>query len=564
MTKSKFEKLRNNSINYIIADKILPRLHDLEKDVELNKGRWIWELLQNAKDTISEDDNRKISVQVLLKKESVEFRHNGDFFSEDDILGLLNQITSKEPESGKKSKKTGRFGTGFLTTHLLSRIVEVKGIHQDEYHNYFTFKVQLDREGKMTKDLVPKIDKAWEDLQNSLVQIENFDEKDFNTSFRYSLGTEQQLTIASIGVSEFLNLIPFVISTVNNINQVEIFDEINNKKTVFSNYDKKINNSIIPITKSVDGSKSKIYMLSIESEKAKIICELEKKGENFYIKPLDGIPRIFCDFPLIGTEKFFFPVIINSFELIPTRERNGIRLFASSLNVDNEEIYNNREILIEAVNLYKVLIGYLEENPFGEIYNIAQSKNPELNELNFDISWYKTNVQGPIRDILKQAKIINHYLDEKTSLDKMWFPRKSYSDKVKEKIWKIYTNLYPTNICKFDELYEWTNIIWEGWVQFLDYAELMKDIDETKSIEVLSSKIEKDEQNTFLWLNDVCNFVLEDEKNLSLFNNFAVIPNQNMLFKTFLDLYTDEINEDDLLEIMELLGEDWKEYLVHR
>jgi hypothetical protein len=40
-----------------IADKILKWLHDLEKTVENNQGRWGWELSQNAKDSIAEDDD---------------------------------------------------------------------------------------------------------------------------------------------------------------------------------------------------------------------------------------------------------------------------------------------------------------------------------------------------------------------------------------------------------------------------------------------------------------------------------------------------------------------------
>ena len=106
-----------------IADKIIKRLHDLEKTVENNQGRWAWELLQNAKDSIAEDENRTVSVQIRLDEDSVEFRHNGTHFTDQDVIGLISQISSKEVEEGQQTKKTGRFGTGFLTTHLLSKIV---------------------------------------------------------------------------------------------------------------------------------------------------------------------------------------------------------------------------------------------------------------------------------------------------------------------------------------------------------------------------------------------------------------------------------------------------------
>ena len=79
-----------------IADKIIKRLHDLDKTIEHNQGRWAWELLQNAKDSIAEEPNRTVSIQIELNEDHVEFRHNGTHFTERDIRGLINQISSKE------------------------------------------------------------------------------------------------------------------------------------------------------------------------------------------------------------------------------------------------------------------------------------------------------------------------------------------------------------------------------------------------------------------------------------------------------------------------------------
>lgn len=122
MIKS-IEEGRKEDGNRSIADKIIKRLHDLDNTVENNQGRWAWELLQNAKDSIAEEDDRAVSVQIELNVDSVEFKHNGTHFTELDIRGLINQISSKEVEEGQQTKKTGRFGTGFLTTHILSRII---------------------------------------------------------------------------------------------------------------------------------------------------------------------------------------------------------------------------------------------------------------------------------------------------------------------------------------------------------------------------------------------------------------------------------------------------------
>ena len=59
-------------------------------------------------------------------------------FTEQDIRGLINQISSKENEEGVVSRKVGKFGTGFLTTHLLSRVIDVEGIVETEDGKFFT------------------------------------------------------------------------------------------------------------------------------------------------------------------------------------------------------------------------------------------------------------------------------------------------------------------------------------------------------------------------------------------------------------------------------------------
>ncbi len=48
MIRQSIEEGRKEDGNCSIVDKIIKRLHDFEKTVENNKGRWVWELLQNA------------------------------------------------------------------------------------------------------------------------------------------------------------------------------------------------------------------------------------------------------------------------------------------------------------------------------------------------------------------------------------------------------------------------------------------------------------------------------------------------------------------------------------
>lgn len=199
---------RKEDGNRSIADKIIKRLHDLDKTVENNQGRWAWELLQNAKDSIADENNGTVSIQIELNEASVEFRHTGTHFTERDIRGLINQISSKEVEEGEHTKRTGRFGTGFLTTHLLSKVIQIKGIVRTESNDLYKFQFPLDRQGATTGQLIPKIENAWAEFHRSTQQIDvEYDQNGFNTSFCYLLDTEEKKEIAKIGLDEFSKLI---------------------------------------------------------------------------------------------------------------------------------------------------------------------------------------------------------------------------------------------------------------------------------------------------------------------------------------------------------------------
>jgi hypothetical protein len=91
------EEGRKEDGNLSIADKIIKKLKESKMTISNNYGRWAWELLQNAKDSVADTD-RKVNVVLDYTKDKVIFAHTGNYFTEKDIRGLINQITSKEVE----------------------------------------------------------------------------------------------------------------------------------------------------------------------------------------------------------------------------------------------------------------------------------------------------------------------------------------------------------------------------------------------------------------------------------------------------------------------------------
>jgi hypothetical protein len=561
MIKS-IEEGRKEDGNRSIADKIIKRLHELDKTVENNQGRWAWELLQNAKDSIAEENDRTVSVQIELNKNSVEFRHNGMHFTELDIRGLINQISSKEVEEGQQTRKTGRFGTGFLTTHLLSRVIQIKGIVKTESDGFCKFNFRLDRQGKSTKELAPKIDMAWDEFQSSAQKMEMYyDENEFNTSFCYLLETEREQEISKIGVEEFSKLIPFVLAFIPNISSVEIIDNIADIITVFSNVNTLTTGLIKPIVKIENKEETEILILQVSGKKVSIATEIERTENGYSVKSIENIPKIFCDFPLMGTENFHFPVIVNSFFFHPQTERDGIWLKGN----DDFEVKENQEILEQAVELYKDLILKIEGRDFFDLYNIVETKMPASNEKYFDNIWYKNFIKEPIKDIIINAKVVEleNNKEEKRLIKDMWFPLKSYSEKTQSVIWQFIFDLCPSAVCKKEHLHNWCRVSWDGW-QTINYQVLVSTLATQGSINKLSQSLEKNENDTFDWLNLLCNFILEEDANFSLFEKNSIIPNQKGHFRKKSELFIDEIENEDLVNILCILGDDWRDILLNK
>lgn len=136
--KNKVIQRRHEIAELRHADGVFRDIQARVKERENYEQRWFWELLQNAKDAVEEGE--VVQVQIIINNDTLTFAHTGNPFDLDDILSLIIQGSSKAGKEGKD----GRFGTGFMTTYLLSKHVTITGsLLNDE--GYFHF--LLNREG---------------------------------------------------------------------------------------------------------------------------------------------------------------------------------------------------------------------------------------------------------------------------------------------------------------------------------------------------------------------------------------------------------------------------------
>jgi len=105
--------------------------------------RWPFELLQNALDAGPRPGREHVEVWLRRSGDSFSFEHDGAFFTPRDLAALLSGGSGKEFES---EDTTGRFGTGFLVTHVLASRTSVSGVLMSADHCE-RFSLVLDRGG---------------------------------------------------------------------------------------------------------------------------------------------------------------------------------------------------------------------------------------------------------------------------------------------------------------------------------------------------------------------------------------------------------------------------------
>lgn len=124
-------------------------------------------MIQNAKD-VNIGGKVRVRIEAALEDPDahVTFKHNGGAFSAENIRFLIEQVSSKDRTNDSTGRPitTGKFGTGFLTTHLLSERVVIKGVAEGRGFAPRKFKLSLDRSGSELDDIINAVQAAKDSI----------------------------------------------------------------------------------------------------------------------------------------------------------------------------------------------------------------------------------------------------------------------------------------------------------------------------------------------------------------------------------------------------------------
>lgn len=561
---TKIEEIQKEAHQTNVANKILEKLEKLRLSSNNNNSRrWIWELIQNAKDVVN--SNSKINIQIFFdeKGNTLEFKHNGKPFSTENLVYLIEQVSTKERTFNEQTKdrKIGKFGTGFLTTHLLSTKVTVSGILLDD-DIPMSFSVLLDRSGTTKEDVLNAINKTYTELNDSLKDSE-FTKNDFNTSFKYNLDAKG-LEVARQGLIDLEVSIPYVLALIPEIESVSV--EPNGIvyqvcKRIPSHLESA---EVIHIIKKSFQQETDTFLFKLSENDVEIIIPVvEEAHKKYCTKTPLKLPRLFCNFPLIGTDDFPFPVVINSPKFNPTEPRDGIFL----TNNDDKKIDDNKKIINTACSLYQKFLNYASNMEWQQLFNaIKINDTPTKDWLSKE--WVDENVITVCRNIIKYTPLIDTYGGKRITLfnsksDQQVFIPKADDREKREAIWNFTKELSYGYLPNLNDVNEWYDALWSD-CRNLSLEDLVKYISDMGNIETLSTKLAH--LSVTNYLSNLYKLISKDEKLLDAVHKdeILIVPNQKGVFYPFSNLSIDMNIDEEYKNVILLLAEDFRERLIYK
>jgi len=261
--------------------------------------RWPFELLQNAIDAGPRPGRASVVVRLMREADRVVFDHDGAPFTSQDLAALVSGGSSKEFES---EETTGRFGTGFLVTHVLAERTGLRGLLAvDGAHEVFD--LALDRAGD-EEAILKNIHKCRDGILAAKVVADITEIP--SASFSYPVSENETL---SLGFDAFKRALPYLYGTRQQLGIVtlvlpdgatETWTPANSQDYAFE--DAWIQERKIQILKKSGGPPIELRVFRVTREPDRhtaAVMVLERAGESWGVRIPDAeLPRAFRDYPV--------------------------------------------------------------------------------------------------------------------------------------------------------------------------------------------------------------------------------------------------------------------------
>ena len=509
------------------AQAVFKSLKSLENERGRFRTRWAWELLQNARDSAKPEG---VEVAFLIHRGQLIFRHTDKSFTKDNIVHLIYHGSSKVNEVDP----VGHFGTGFISTHLISKVVQVRGSLDGAQSFDFT----LDRRGESPKELHASMENSWAAFTQSL-QPERITLADgFSTEYIYEVGDGSINEMVDAGLEELRRNAGFMLAFNDALRVLHL--EFDGDRTVFQKINAGDEGKHCSYTRveerDGEGNVVDVFEVATASDGEVTAAVPLKQDTNGRILTMTGqIPRLYVAFPLLGTEEFTLPCVINSTQFVPTEDRDGIFLGSD----ESKDIAENRKLIKKGLEQASVLLMSAESEGWGDCYRlVAIGSIAPANWLDRD--WYKSVLISEFLPVIRASVILSTPSGNRISPSTSWIPI-GQGTVTPDEIWDLANGLKEAqkHLPIKAEVDHWSGNL-SGWAALVDQktesldeafgiSRLTRLVTELSDIAQLTTAL-GNELDAFQWLKNLYRLLFEANQT-DLFDEQTILPDQKGKFR---------------------------------
>jgi hypothetical protein len=354
------------------AQEIRKALAHLEEHRSEFATRWLWELIQNARDF--PDESRPMTIRVTVSPKQITFVHNGRDFTEEEILSLILHGSTKQ----SNPDQLGKFGSGFLSTHLISKKVRVKGTLRDDDGVRKGFEFELDRSGDEADEIGAAMQRSLKALVDSL-ENSRFKPTDWT---EYVYQTDGSLDAEELETDFPFDAIPYILVFDENVDGIEL--RIQEKRFTYTRAGSQELDAggYVAVIEGIDSTDRFAVYEEDDIWAAVPVSERDDGGYELWL-PGD-VPRLYKFLPLVNSITLGLPAVFHCPVFSTTENRDGLVFAGSGPQSDV-----NKGLLTKAAKCFLQLARNCAEEGFADphlLLNVSEASDfPAWLE---DRSWY--------------------------------------------------------------------------------------------------------------------------------------------------------------------------------
>jgi len=373
--------------------------------IPVAQRRWLFELIQNALDVSRDQNKEKLKLEILSDSEKIVVRHNAGYFSPKEYRALIEAYSTKPFE--RESDFAGRFATGFLITHIVDKVVDIRGILKEE-GDLLKFSTQIDRESEDVGKILQNFDKAFTALDDAI--LVNKPLRDYWTEYTYHTRDDLAKKAVEIGIRELIRSMPFLLV----FNKIECIT-INGEEYSASEPEDKSDGIFVRPVKA-----NRVWVTRQHMGDVGLVVN----SPTSQIESLSDSPRIYVrGLPIIESGTYLrIPFVMNSQLFETTQERDVLT-----------STKQNKDILTEAFSSYYKLAEFISQPTeqcqslflLSDFHPIKENENFKSELLDYSNSLINNTLNG----IISNMPLVDTVGLGLVTIAKALFPTKTIKDK---------------------------------------------------------------------------------------------------------------------------------------